>query len=147
MGFGKTSSQQFSKEPGFARDNPEQKDSSRDEVVLPRTQPKVTNIVPQFLSNDGSSFPIQLVGRVTLNGGTEAGERFSVPILSGPGLDEQWLLNQPPPISDFEQRQLARRGYRVVQDRRLVSVEMVDGNRLMIPFDMINVQYVGIEVH
>ena len=87
---------------------------------------------------------IREVGSFKLVDGS-AGESPSrrIPILSGPGLNDQWLRDQPPSIPDYVRGRWERRGYQVEERRRLVSVELEDGRRVSIPVDEVEVDYVG----
>ncbi len=66
-----------------------------------------------------------------------------VPILSGPGLDDRWLRERPPSVSDYDRARWERQGYQVDERRRLVSVDLEDGRRVSIPVDEVAVEYVG----
>jgi hypothetical protein len=66
-----------------------------------------------------------------------------VPILAGPGLDGGWLQAQPPPISEYTQAVLQRRGYQIDQRRRLLSVLLSDGRRIIVPVDQVHLLYTG----
>ena len=111
---------------------------TRDEVakVEPR---KAVEAVARPLSDE-----IREVGSFQLLDGS-AGEsptkRF--PILSGPGLNDQWLRNQPPSVPDYVRARWERQGYQVEERRNLVSVELEDGRRVAIPVDEVEVDYVG----
>ena len=71
----------------------------------------------------------------------------AVPILSGPGIDEEWLMRQPPALPEHARRDLERQGYRVEQARRLVVVQTADGHRLTIPIDALRLEFVGREIY
>ena len=66
-----------------------------------------------------------------------------VPVLSGPGLDERWLRDQPGALPEYVRAQMERRGYQVAQHRELLSVDLEDGSRLAVPVDQVEFQYVG----
>ena len=66
-----------------------------------------------------------------------------VPILAGPGIDETWLRNQPPPLTEHGQVVLERQGYQVDQRRQLISTTLDDGRRVAIPVDQVQIRYVG----
>ena len=96
-----------------------------------------------LVSKDASPPPVR-VAMLTLTGGEGSdGFQFQVPVLEGPGIDEQWLQHQPPAMPEYVQRQLERRGYQVAQRRRLLPFELEDGRRLVIPVDEVEVRYVG----
>lgn len=78
--------------------------------------------------------------------GDEEGMQPAVPIVSGPGLDEDWLRAQPELLPESARRQLERRGWRVKQGRKLFSVELNDGSRVTIPVECVRYQFVGQEV-
>ena len=66
-----------------------------------------------------------------------------VPILAGPGIDSEWIKNQPPPISEHEQVVFQRHGYQVDQRRRLISATLSDGRRVTVPIDQVQIHYTG----
>ncbi|MFO0890034.1 MAG: hypothetical protein U0790_12955 [Isosphaeraceae bacterium] len=66
-----------------------------------------------------------------------------VPILAGNGIDERWLLEQPPAVSERQRALWERQGYQLEQQRRLVSVPLADGRRAAVPIDQVKVRYVG----
>ncbi len=68
-----------------------------------------------------------------------------VPILAGPGVTEDWLRHQPPPVSELGQVVFQRHGYQVEQHRRLLTTVLPDGRRLAIPVDEVQIQYTGNE--
>jgi hypothetical protein len=83
---------------------------------------------------------IRLVGRVRLSSASADAE---VPILSGPGIDAEWLENQPPPVSEYGQAVLERHGYQVDQRRRLIPGTLSDGRAVAIPVDLVQIRYTG----
>ena len=82
----------------------------------------------------------QTVARVQI--GSE-GAGTDVPLLAGPGLDDGWLQAQPPPISEYDEAVLARHGYQVDQQRRLFSATLIDGRRVTVPIDQVQIVYTG----
>jgi hypothetical protein len=56
---------------------------------------------------------------------------------------EDWLRDQPPPISPYEQAILEREGYRVEQHREVVLGTLDDGRLAAVPVDEVQVEYVG----
>jgi hypothetical protein len=66
-----------------------------------------------------------------------------VPILAGPGIDEQWLKNQPPPVTEYDQVALERQGYQVDQRRRFFTRILADGRRLAVPVDQVQIRFTG----
>lgn len=71
----------------------------------------------------------------------------TVPIVSGPGFDEEWLRGLPPPLTDYDRQRLERDGYHVEQGRKFVTVQLREGERVTIPIDLVNVQYVGQRIY
>ena len=66
-----------------------------------------------------------------------------VPILAGPGIDEQWLKNQPPPVNEYVQVALEREGYQVNQRRRFLTTVLADGRRVAVPVDQVRIRFTG----
>ena len=83
---------------------------------------------------------IRAVGRAAIDDGSRLA---LVPILAGPGIDEQWLRNQPPPINEHNLVALRRQGYQVDQGRRLVTKTLADGRRVTIPIHQVQIRYTG----
>lgn len=86
--------------------------------------------------------PVVTVGRVQI-GTNEGAPR--VPILAGPGIDEDWLRNQPPPITEHQRAMLEQQGFQVNRRRRLISARLADGRRVTVPVNQVQVRYTGIE--
>jgi len=74
--------------------------------------------------------------------GTESAEA-EVPILAGPGIDAEWLKNQPSPVSEHGQVVLQQHGYQVDQRRRLITTVLADGRRVTVPIDQVQIRYTG----
>ena len=70
-------------------------------------------------------------------------EQFDVPVAAGPGIDAQWLWNQPPALPRDLVRELERRGHRVRQDRQLIPFELEDGRQVVVPVDQVDVRFMG----
>jgi hypothetical protein len=66
-----------------------------------------------------------------------------VPILAGPGINAEWVRNQPPPVSEREEVILQRLGYQVDQRRRLITTTLADGRRVTVPIDQVQIRYTG----
>ncbi len=66
-----------------------------------------------------------------------------VPILAGPGINEQWLRNQPPPVTEYGQVALQRQGYQVDQRRQFITTTLADGRRVTVPIDQVQIRYTG----
>jgi hypothetical protein len=84
---------------------------------------------------------VQEVARLRI--GTGDPNSPGIPILAGSGVNPQWLLQQPPPISDHQRAIWERQGYQLDQRRRVVSVPLGDGRRAAVPVDQVQVRYVG----
>jgi hypothetical protein len=72
-----------------------------------------------------------------------ANARSEVPILAGPGIDEKWVRQQPPPVSEHGQVVLQQHGYQVDQRRRVITRFMADGRRVAVPVDQVLIRYTG----
>lgn len=70
-----------------------------------------------------------------------------IPVFTAAGADAEWLQQQPPPVSDYTRQVMERKGWHVQQDRRLMSVHLIDGREFAIPLDSVRVQYVGQRVY
>jgi hypothetical protein len=66
-----------------------------------------------------------------------------VPILAGPGINEEWLRNQPPPVNEHSLVVLQQHGYQVDQRRRLITTTLPDGRRVAVPIDQVQIRYTG----
>jgi hypothetical protein len=66
-----------------------------------------------------------------------------VPILAGPGITEEWLKAQPPPVTEQGQVVFQRHGYHVDQRRHLISTVTPDGQRVSVPIDQVLIRYTG----
>jgi hypothetical protein len=66
-----------------------------------------------------------------------------VPILTGPEIDERWLMEQPPPITEHGLAVWQRQGYQLDQSRRVVAVPLGDGRQAAVPIDQVQLRYVG----
>jgi hypothetical protein len=66
-----------------------------------------------------------------------------VPIVAGPGIDEQWLRCQPPPVSEVDRAIFEHHGYQVDQRRRLLTTITADGRRVAVPVDQVLIRYTG----
>jgi hypothetical protein len=71
------------------------------------------------------------------------GESAEVPILAGPGIDEAWLRDQPPPVTEYGQALWQRHGYQVDQRRRIITATLADGRRVTVPVDQVQISYTG----
>jgi hypothetical protein len=83
---------------------------------------------------------VQSVGRLHI-GNERTGT--DVPILAGPGINEQWLRNQPPPVTEYGQVALQRQGYQVDQSRQFITTTLADGRRVTVPVDQVQIRYTG----
>jgi hypothetical protein len=72
-----------------------------------------------------------------------ANAQTALPILTGPGINTEWLKNQPPAVSEHGLVVLLQHGYQVDQRRRLVSATLADGRRVTVPIDQVQIRYMG----
>jgi hypothetical protein len=98
-----------------------------------------------WLTREERSLPtvkevVRSVGRVHIGDESTGAE---VPILAGPGITEQWLRDQPPPLDEHREVALQRQGYQVDQRRRLVKTTLADGRRVTVPIDQVQIRYTG----
>lgn len=80
---------------------------------------------------------IQAVGYLTLPTDTDPeAPTFELPVVTGPGIDDRWLRDQPSFIPEDVRLDWERSGFEVESQRRLVSVQLDDDGRyLTIPVD------------
>jgi hypothetical protein len=83
---------------------------------------------------------VRTVARLLIGDGAGHAE---VPILAGPGITEEWIRRQPPPVSEHGQIVFQRHGYQVDQRRRLISGITADGRRVTVPVDHVLIRYTG----
>jgi hypothetical protein len=83
---------------------------------------------------------VRSVGRVHIGNESTGAD---VPILAGPGITEQWLRDQPPPLNQHREVALQRQGYQVDQRRRLIKTTLADGRRVTVPIDQVQIRYTG----
>jgi hypothetical protein len=112
-------------------------------VEFERSAPPLQETLPRSLPRrtEDQVAPVREVARLRIGDGQAA--TAEVPILAGTGLDERWLLEQPPPISEHQRAIWERNGYQLEQRRRLVSVTLDDGRLAAVPVDQVRVRYVG----
>lgn len=75
-----------------------------------------------------------------------AGAEPPVPVIGGPDLDHREILSQPAQIPEQLRRQYRNRGLSIQRTRRVMSLELADGQRFAIPLDKLGVRYVGHEI-
>jgi hypothetical protein len=83
---------------------------------------------------------VMMVARLRVG---SADAKDALPILAGPGINTEWLKNQPPPVSEYGQAILQQHGYQVDQRRRLISATLGDGRRVTVPIDQVQIRYTG----
>jgi hypothetical protein len=64
-----------------------------------------------------------------------------VPVLEGPGIDSRWLLDQPATIRASIVKELQRRGHKVEAHRQLLTVDLKDGRKVLLPVDQVDVRF------
>lgn len=109
-------------------------------IVRPQAEPQS----PVLVEKEEHAEALRLAGFVHLAGfGDGAGQTIPVPVLTGEKLESR--LSQPPQphVSDYERSVWEREGYRLQENRKVVSVGLDDGRHVAIPVDEVKVQYVG----
>jgi hypothetical protein len=69
-------------------------------------------------------------------------ESLELPVARGPGIDEQWVRNQPFAIPTSLLRELERRGHQVRHERQYYPFELGDGGQVLVPVDELDVHFV-----
>ena len=87
---------------------------------------------------------VRLAGTLTLEVEDHGQSRtLRVPVIEGRGIDARWLLEQPPAIRASVVHALERRGHRVEAHRQLVTFNLKDGRKLILPVDEVDVRFAG----
>lgn len=102
--------------------------------------PRITTL--DELLPEGPAPPVVTVGRLRVGPSASA---VAVPILAGPGIDEDWVRNQPSPITEHQQAVLEQQGFQVDRRRHLIRKRLVNGRNVTVPVDQVEVRYTGIE--
>jgi hypothetical protein len=109
---------------------------------LPDSIERPSGPTRDVLSQPAPTPPVVTVGRFRV-GPSEDGP--AVPILAGPGIDEQWVRNQPSPLTEHQQALLEQHGFQVDRRRRLISGTLADGRRVTVPVDQVQLRFTGID--
>jgi len=114
----------------------------------PATSDRATGIPPDVVQQVGDDFEeVRIVGLVRVLDGGSSESRYTMPVYTGSGLDQNWLASLPLPYSEEDVERLQQDGYRLRQRRQLMQVDLADGRSLAIPFGTLQLQYVGHEVN
>jgi hypothetical protein len=111
-------------------------------IAAAPSAPEPSPIAPPVEPDEPTPPAIREVARLRVATGPDA-PIADVPILDGPGLDPNWLMRQPMPVSDQQQAALERQGYSLDQQRRLVAMPLADGRHVVVPVDQVQIRYVG----
>jgi hypothetical protein len=95
---------------------------------------------PAVVEAVDSRYGVTMVAQLRVG---SADAKSLLPILAGPGINTEWLKNQPPPVSEHGQAVLQQHGYQVDQRRRLISATLRDGRRVTVPIDQVQIRYTG----
>jgi hypothetical protein len=105
---------------------------------------KLSNEMAPSLDASGLEPPpaTRLAGVLTLTI-DESGQprEVRVPVIEGPGIDSRRLLEQPPAISASVMKELTRRGHKVESHRQLLTVDLKDGRKVLLPVDQVDVRF------
>ena len=66
---------------------------------------------------------------------------FQVPLLEGPGVDEEWLHRRFGQPSAALRRELERMGHQVDQRREWIRYNLEDGRQVIVPVDQVDVHF------
>jgi hypothetical protein len=69
----------------------------------------------------------------------------AAPIVARRRLDERWVKNPSPPITEHQLALLEQRGYQVDRRRRVITATLADGRRVTMPIEQIQLRYTGVE--
>lgn len=102
------------------------------------------SLSPDSFPEPGSTgSPLQYV-TLPLAGGPEGvGESIRLPAAERESIDQAWLKSLPTAMPAEVLEALRRSGHQVRQQRGLLPFPMKDGRQLVVPFDQVDVRYVG----
>jgi hypothetical protein len=69
-------------------------------------------------------------------------QEISLPVLEMQNFDPS-AMNAAPAVPEYVERRLERHGYRLHRERKVLSLDLTDGRRLVIPVDQFEARYVG----
>lgn len=85
---------------------------------------------------------VRIAGIVTFKFNDHGEEReMHLPVLEGPGIDIQKWLERPPAIRASAVQALERRGHKVETHRQLLTLNLKDGRKLLLPLDQVDVRF------
>ncbi|MDX2035995.1 MAG: hypothetical protein SFX72_05040 [Isosphaeraceae bacterium] len=92
--------------------------------------------------------PIRTVGSIEFTT-AESGELpvGSIPLMAGATIDRDWLEGRGDAVPESIRVRLEREGYRVREQRSLMSLDLDDGRRAVVPVDNVRVDYVGTPIY
>ncbi|MEK6237282.1 MAG: hypothetical protein N2C14_21435 [Planctomycetales bacterium] len=85
---------------------------------------------------------IHYAGDLTFESEDATTTAFRLPVLEGPGAEEV-VLEHPSSMPEHVVRALERTGHKVNQQRRYVPVSLQDGRRIVVPYEEVEVQFIG----
>jgi hypothetical protein len=105
---------------------------------------KLSNERAPSLDASGEALPpaTRLAGVLTLTI-DESGQprEVRVPVIEGSGIDSRRLLEQRSAISESIVKELTRRGHKVESHRQLLTVDLKDGRKVLLPVDQVDVRF------
>ncbi len=85
---------------------------------------------------------VRVAGILTLKFDDHGHEReLKLPVLEGSGIDVREWLDQPSAINASAVQALERRGHKVESHRQLLTVNLKDGRKLLLPVDQVDVRF------
>jgi hypothetical protein len=109
-----------------------------DEAVKPSNE-----TAPSLEASSAEPVPsTRLAGVLTLTI-DESGQprEVRVPVIEGSGIDSRRLLEQRSAISESIVKELTRRGHKVESHRQLLTVDLKDGRKVLLPVDQVDVRF------
>lgn len=107
----------------------------------PAKAPAATINPPELgLTSDKTQWGTMTVGLD--RNGDGVSESLELPVVRGPGIDEEWVRNQPIAIPPDVFREFERRGHQVQHHRQYYPFDLGNGGRVLVPVDELDVRYV-----
>ena len=66
---------------------------------------------------------------------------MQLPVIDGEGIDIRQWLERPSAVNALAVQALERRGHKVESQRQLVTVNLKDGRKLLLPVDQVDVHF------
>jgi hypothetical protein len=84
--------------------------------------------------------PWRMMNMKTRDPQTNEATDLHVPVVESENVNREWLSRQPSAIPPEVRQSLERDGHRILQQQRLVPLQLKDGRRVLVPVEQVEVQ-------